>query len=157
MMDDSKKYSDLTGKIIGCATEVYRTIGKGFQEVIYQRALELELQIADISFKSEFDLPILYKGKSVGNHRVDFLINDLICVEIKAVTDLESLHMSQTKIHLEAFNQEIGLLINFGAKSLQIKRVINSKFKDPGKEVATENMYRRKRIIPDNTETVSRI
>lgn len=119
------KHSDITGKIIGAAMEVHRILGNGFQEVIYQRALEIELQLVGLSFKREFEMDIFYKGEKVGNRRVDFFIENEIMLEIKALINLEDVHLAQAKNYLEAYNLEIGLLINFGAKSLQFKRVMN--------------------------------
>ena len=123
------KYSDLTGRIIGCSMEVHKILGNGFQEVIYQRALEMEMNIQKIPFNREFEMPIIYKEERIGTRRVDFLVNDIISVELKAVIKLEDVHMAQAINYLEAYNLEIGLLINFGSKSLEFKRLINSKFK----------------------------
>ncbi|MBK6701393.1 MAG: GxxExxY protein [Saprospiraceae bacterium] len=122
------KYSDLTGKIIGCAMEVHKILGNGFQEVIYQRALEIEMTLQRISFSREHEMPIFFKNHQIGTRRVDFLVEGIISVEIKAVTKLEDVHLAQAINYLEAYNLEIGLLINFGAKSLEFKRLINSKF-----------------------------
>ena len=123
------KYSDITAKILGCAFEVHKILGNGFQEVIYQRALEEEFSLQNVDFKREFDIPILYKGKQIGTRRVDFLVENLISVELKAIIKLEDVHLSQAINYLEAYNIEIGMLLNFGAKSLEYKRLINSKFK----------------------------
>ncbi len=122
------KYSDLTGRIIGCAMEVHKILGNGFQEVIYQRALAQEMTLQEIQFSREHEMPIYYKGSQIGTRRVDFLVENVISVEIKAITSLEDVHLTQAINYLEAYNLEIGLLINFGSKSLQFKRVINSKF-----------------------------
>ncbi len=122
------KYSDLTGKIIGCAMEVHKILGNGFQEVIYQRALEIEMTLQRISFSREHEMPIFFKNHQIGTRRVDFLVEGIISVKIKAVTKLEDVHLAQAINYLEAYNLEIGLLINFGAKSLEFKRLINSKF-----------------------------
>ena len=122
------KYSDLTGKIIGCAMEVHKILGNGFQEVIYQRSLEIEMTLQRISFSREHEMPIFFKNHQIGTRRVDFLVEGIISVEIKAVTKLEDVHLAQAINYLEAYNLEIGLLINFGAKSLEFKRLINSKF-----------------------------
>jgi GxxExxY protein len=124
------KYSELTGKIIGCSMEVHKILGNGFQEVIYQRALEKEMSLQWLSFSREHEMPIFYKDEQMGTRRVDFLVEGNISVEIKAVTKLEDVHLAQAINYLEAYNLEIGLLINFGSKSLEFKRVINSKFKN---------------------------
>ena len=122
------KYSELTGKIIGCAMEVHRILGNGFQEVIYQRALEIEMHNHEIKFHREFEMSIYYKGQKIGTRRVDFLVEEKISVELKAVIQLEDVYLAQAVNYLEAYNLEIGLLINFGAKSLQFKRLINTKY-----------------------------
>jgi len=122
------KYEDLTGKIIGCAMEVHKTLGNGFQEVIYQRALEIEMSIAGLNFNREYKMPIFYRNQQIGKRRVDFFVENKIMVELKAVINLEDVHLAQAMNYLEAYNMEIGLLINFGAKSLQFKRVHNNKF-----------------------------
>lgn len=127
------KYSDLTGKIIGCAMEVHKIPGNGFQEVIYQRALENEMTAQGLSFRREHKMPIFYKDKQIGTRRVDFLVEQIISVEIKATTKLEDVHLAQAINYLEAYNLEIGLLLNFGTKSLEFKRLINSKFQQSGK------------------------
>jgi len=122
------KYSELTGKIIGCAMEVHKILGNGFQEVIYQRALAKEMILQGVSFSREHEMPIFYKDEQIGTRRVDFLIEEVISVELKALTKTEDVHLAQAINYLEAYNLEIGLLINFGAKSLEFKRLINSKF-----------------------------
>jgi GxxExxY protein len=123
------KFEELTSKIIGCAMKVHRTLGNGFQEVIYQRALEIELGENEIDYSREFEMPIYYRGKKIGARRVDFLIHKAISVEIKALVRLEDVHFAQAINYLEAYNLEIGLLINFGAKSLQFNRLLNRKYK----------------------------
>jgi GxxExxY protein len=125
------KFSALTGKIIGCAIEVHKILGNGFQELIYQRALEKEMELQGLSFKREFEMPIFYKKEQIGTRRVDFLVEETVSVEIKALTKLEDVHLSQAINYLEAYHIEIGLLINFGGKSLEVKRLINSKMSEP--------------------------
>ncbi len=129
MVDQQYKHSGLTGRIIGCAIEVHKQIGNGFQEVIYQRALSIELEQAGIEHKREFVMPVYYRQQLIGKRRVDFLIENTIAVELKAVIQLEDVHLAQAINYLEAYNLEIGLLINFGSRSLQFKRVSNNKFK----------------------------
>jgi len=129
MIDEKYKYSKLTEVIIGCAMEVHKILGNGFQEVIYQRALEMEMSLQGLKFSREFEMPIFYKNARIGTRRVDFLVEDVISVEIKAVIQLEDVHLAQAINYLEAYNLEVGLLINFGARSLQFKRLTNSKFK----------------------------
>lgn len=126
--NEKYKYSELTGKIIGCAMEVHKILGNGFQEVIYQRALAKEMILQGINFSREHEMPIFYKEEQIGTRRVDFLIEDVVSVELKALTKTEDVHLAQAINYLEAYNIEVGLLINFGAKSLEFKRLINSKF-----------------------------
>ncbi len=129
MINEQYKYSELTSKIIGCAMEVHKQLGNGFQEVIYQRALAIEMAMAEIGFSREFEMPIYYKEQQIGTRRVDFLVEGIISVELKAITKLEDVHFAQAINYLEAYNLEIGLLINFGERSLNFKRLTNKKFK----------------------------
>jgi len=135
MIKKEYKYSELTGKIIGCAMEVHKLLGNGFQEVIYQRALEKEMTMQGLEFSREHDMPIFYKGDRIGTRRVDFLVYKVVSVEIKALTKIEDVHLAQAINYLEAYKLEIGMLINFGAKSLEFKRLINSKFNEIKKSV----------------------
>jgi len=125
IVNSAYKYSDLTGKIIGCAMKVHGALGNGFQEVIYQRCLALEMNKQDLVFSRELDMPIYYEEVNVGTRRVDFLVADKIMVELKAISSLEDIHLAQCLNYLEAYKLETGLLLNFGAKSLEIKRVSN--------------------------------
>ena len=119
------KYSALTSKIIGCAMKVHSTLGNGFQEVIYQRALAIEMRKQGLDFVREMEMPIYYDGQQIGKRRVDFFVEDKIMVELKAVINLQDVHLAQAINYLEAYKMEVGLLINFGSKSLQFKRVHN--------------------------------
>lgn len=119
----------ITHTVIGSAMEVHSILGNGFQEVVYQRALSYELYLRDVEHQREFEMPLVYKGQDVGGRRVDFLVNGEISVEIKAVINLEDVHLAQAMNYLEAYNLQTGLLINFGARSLQFKRLFNKKFK----------------------------
>lgn len=110
---------------------VHSFLGNGFQEVIYQRALAIELRLDGINFRREVEMPVYYKENHIGTRRVDFLIEDLISVELKALTKLEDVHLAQALNYLEAYNLEVGLLINFGERSLNFKRLTNKKFKPP--------------------------
>ena len=122
------KYSDLTGKVIGAAMEVHRELGCGFQEVIYRRSYAIELENVVEKVEREVDTLVYYKGIVVGSRRVDFLINGCLCIEIKAIANLEDVHLAQALNYLEAFNFEVGLLINFGSKTLEVKRLYNKKY-----------------------------
>ncbi len=121
------EYKELTHNIIGAAMEVHKILGNGYQEVIYQRALAIELQDRNIGFSREHEMSIQYKGQDIGTRRVDFFVEDKIMVEIKAIINLEDVHLAQAMNYVEAYDLDIGLLINFGAKSLQFKRVHNNK------------------------------
>ena len=123
------KYKEITGRVIGAAMQVHKVLGNGFQEVIYQRALEMEMPYFNLSFKREFDMPIFYRNEQIGKRRVDFLVEEVVSVELKAIIKLEDVHLAQAINYLEAYHIEVGLLINFGSKSLEIKRLINTKFK----------------------------
>ena len=129
MIKEGHKFSELTGKVIGCAMTVHSALGNGYQEVIYQRALEIEMANAGIIFSREHEMPIYYNGEQIGARRVDFLVESVVCVELKAIMQLDDIHLAQAINYLEAYNLEVGLLINFGARSLQFKRVTNEKFK----------------------------
>ncbi|MBC7388265.1 MAG: GxxExxY protein [Opitutaceae bacterium] len=129
MINEQYKYSELTSKIIGCCMRVHQELGNGFQEVIYQRALEIEMKSVGLDFAREFEMHIYYREQYIGTRRVDFLVEDIISVELKAVSKLEDDHLAQAINYLEAYNLEVGLLINFGSPSLVFKRVGNKKFK----------------------------
>jgi len=131
MIKDEYRYSELTAKIIGCAITVHKTLGNGFQEVIYQRALAKEMRLAGLEFERELEMPIFYRDEKIGTRRVDFLVGGVVSVELKAIIRLESVHFAQGINYLEAYNLEIGLLINFGEKSLNFKRLTNKKYKPP--------------------------
>jgi GxxExxY protein len=123
------KHKDLTGKIIGCAMQVHSFLGNGFPEVVYQRALALELEQAGISFQRELEMDIYYKEhlKPIGTRRVDFLAENTVLVELKAIGQLEDSHYAQILNYLKAYKIEVGLLINFGEPSLKFKRVVLTK------------------------------
>jgi len=116
--------SDITGKIIGCAQRVHRFLGNGFQEVIYQRALKIEFEKEGLLFEREKEMDIFYDDVVVGNRRVDFLVDEDVMVELKAITKLEDVNIAQLVNYIEAYKVKIGLLVNFGAKSLEVKRYI---------------------------------
>lgn len=119
----------LTHKIIGCAMEVHNQMGNGFQEVVYQRALAIEFRLQAIEFVRELEMELSYKGEDVGTRRVDFLVEDQIMVELKAIEKLEGVHKAQAINYCEAYGLADGLLINFGGKSLEFNRVYNKKLK----------------------------
>jgi GxxExxY protein len=129
MIKEEYKYSDITSIIIGAAMTVHKALGNGFQEVIYQRAMEIELKICGLGYQREYEMPIFYREQQIGTRRVDFLIESMISVELKAITKLEDVHLAQAINYLEAYNLEIGLLINFGETSLKFHRLNNKKYK----------------------------
>lgn len=124
-MVQTMKYEEITKRIIGCAMKVHSFLGNGFQEVIYQRALEIEMSIEGLKFEREKEMPVMYKSYNIGTRRVDFFVEEKIMVELKALIKLEDVHLAQAKNYLEAYNMEVGLLINFGARSLEFKRLFN--------------------------------
>ena len=129
MVNEGYKYSDITEKIIGCALKVHQRMRSGYPELIYHKCLIIEFKKGALSFLSEIELPIFYDDIEVGKRRVDFLIENKVIVEIKAVSELTDAHLAQALNYLEALNLEVGLLINFGSRSLEVKRLINNKYK----------------------------
>ena len=123
------KYEEITGKIIGYAMKVHSIMGCGFPEVIYQRCLAIEMQNNNIQFMREYEMPVYYEGQQVGTRRVDFFVENQVMVELKAVSALDDVHIAQALNYLEAYNAEVGLLLNFGGKSLEFKRLYNKKLK----------------------------
>jgi GxxExxY protein len=125
IINEKYKHSELTGKIIGCAMKVHSALGNGFQEVIYQRCLEIAMKTQGLKFARELEMSIFFEGLLVGIRRVDFLVEDKIMVELKAVTKIEDVHFAQALNYLEAYKLETGLLINFGSRSLEFRRITN--------------------------------
>jgi GxxExxY protein len=121
------EHEELTHRIIAAAMKVHSTLGNGFQEVIYQRAMAIEMPFHDLTFEREKEMEIFYRGQHIGTRRVDFFVEKIIMVELKAVIQLDDVHLAQAINYLEAYKMRIGLLINFGAKSLDFKRVHNNK------------------------------
>ena len=119
---------EITYKINGCAMKVHNTLGNGFQEIIYQRCLAIELERAGLQFGREIEQTIYYEGIEVGTRRSDFVVENQVIVELKALINLEDVHLAQAKNYVVAYDFPIGLLINFGATSLQFKKVFNPKY-----------------------------
>ena len=115
--------------------KVHNTLGNGFQEVIYQRCLAIELERAGVSFEREQEHDIFYEGTRVGTRRADFVIENLVIVELKALINLEDVHLAQAKNYVVAYDKPIGLLINFGARSMQFKKVFNPKYKTTNPDI----------------------
>lgn len=123
---DSYPHSELTGRILACCVEVHKALGPGFEEVFYQRALAKELLAAGLEFLREQWIDVSYKGECLGKKRVDFIIEEVL-VEIKAKGALEDVDKVQTLSYLKASGYEVGLLVNFSAVTLEVKRIANSK------------------------------
>jgi len=123
--------NEITHKIIGCAMQVHNTLGNGFQEVIYQRAMVIELRLADLSFAREMEMPIFYRDEQIGTRRVDFFIEECVMLELKAAERILDVHKAQAINYLEAYHIADGLLINFGGLSLEFKRLYNKKLINP--------------------------
>ncbi|WP_100902182.1 GxxExxY protein [Nostoc flagelliforme] len=119
--------NELTYKIIGCAMKIHNKMGPGFQEVIYQRCLAIELERAGLSFAREQEQPVFYDGIQVGTRRADFVVENQVVVELKALVKLEDVHLAQAKNYTVAYDFLLGLLINFGGKSLEYKLMFNNR------------------------------
>lgn len=129
-MKNEMTLDEITYKINGCAMKVHNTLGNGFQEVIYQRCLAIELEKAGLEFEREKEQSIFYEGNHVGTRRADFVVVNCVIVELKALINLEDVHLAQAKNYVVAYDFPIGLLINFGATSLQFKKVFNKKYQE---------------------------
>ena len=127
-MSTDLKHKDITEKIIGASFEVHKFLGNGFQEVIYQRALAYEMTQCGLSFAREIEQDIFYKDmiEAIGTRRADFVVEEKVLVELKAIIQLEDVHLAQILNYLRAYKLEVGLLINFGSKSLTFKRLVLS-------------------------------
>lgn len=130
---NTEDINKLTHKIIGCAMEVHNQLGNGFQEVVYQRSLAIEFGLQGISFQRELEMELFYKNEHVGTRRVDFFVEGLVMVEIKAIEKIEGVHKAQAINYCEAYNIADGLLINFGAQRLEYHRVFNKQLKNSNK------------------------
>ena len=124
------QHEELTRKIIGCAMKVHSTLGSGFQEVIYQRAMAVEMEKQGLKFARELEMTIFYEGVNIGTRRVDFFVEEKIMTELKAVSHLDDTNLNQAINYLEAYNLPVGLLLNFGSKKLEFKRYYNTKHPD---------------------------
>jgi GxxExxY protein len=120
------KYQDITEKIIGASFEVHKFLGNGFQEVIYQRALAIELERSGLSYQREIEQDIYYRDvpAPIGRRRADFVVENKVLIELKALSELNEAHLAQALNYLKAYRLEVGLLINFGSKSMEFKRVV---------------------------------
>lgn len=127
MIKDEYRHSEITSKIIGCAMKVHTILGNGFQEVIYQRALAIEMRKTNLDYTRELEMPVYYETEIIGTRRVDFFVENKVLVELKAITQLEKVHLAQALNYLEAYKMEVGLLINFGETSLKFHRLTNER------------------------------
>ena len=143
MINEQYKYSEFTSKIIGCAMTVHKALGNGFQEFSYQRALEIKMRLAGIVFNRGFKMPIFYREEQIDTRSVDFLVDGGISVELKAITKLEVAHFAQATNYLEAFNLEVGLLINLRKKSLNFKKSNNEKIKSQQSRESNKSQFRQ--------------
>jgi len=123
--------NDITHKIIGCAMQVHNILGNGFQEVIYQRALAIEMKLSGLAFEREMEMPIYYREQNIGTRRVDFFVEGCVMVELKAIEKIIDVNKAQAINYLEAYHIADGLLINFGGLSLDFKRLFNKGMVNP--------------------------
>lgn len=123
-IDEQYKFSELTSRIIACALEVHKTLGPGFEEVFYQRALHREMVAAGLDAAREVEIEVRYKELILGKKRVDFVVDECL-VEIKAKAAIDDVDVIQAISYLKASGYEVGLLINFGGPKVQIKRLAN--------------------------------
>ena len=153
-MKEELTIDQITYRINGCAMKVHNTLGNGFQEVIYQRCLAIELERAGLDFVREKEHAIFYENINVGTRRADFVVEDKVIVELKALINLEDVHLAQAKNYVVAYDFAIGLLINFGAVSLQFKKVFNKKYKTAGSETTglKDNQDLNRDQNPENPE-----
>jgi GxxExxY protein len=121
------KYSDITEKIIKAAFKVHTAIGPGFQEIIYQRALKIELGLMALKCENEITKEVYYYDYKVGSRRLDLFVEDKVLVELKAIREMDNYEINQVINYLKVFRLEVGLLLNFGKTSLEVKRFVNSK------------------------------
>ncbi len=138
-MDESYLFSEITQKIIGAAMKVHSALGNGFQEVIYQRALAIELEKCGLRYGREIEMALYYHDQLIGTRRVDFLVEDKVMIEIKARTHLDETHLAQAINYLEAYHLQVGLLINFGTPKLEYKRIISSKTKPTTRKIGKQS------------------
>lgn len=128
LVTKSMKLDQITYDINGCAMKVHNSLGNGFQEVIYQRCLAIEMKKAGMVFQREEEHDIFYEGYKVGTRRADFIVEGKVVVELKALISMEDVHLAQAKNYVVAYNKPVGLLINFGGRSLQFRKIYNPKY-----------------------------
>ena len=124
MEDDKIVYRELSFKIVGCALVVHKVLGPGFPEAVYERALELELRKADLTFERQKTFRVLYEGKPVGDFRADFVVEDRLILELKAVTEMPRVFERQLHSYLQVSKLRLGILMNFGGTKLETKRIV---------------------------------
>lgn len=123
-MNQELLYKDLSYKIRGCAFKIYNNLGFGHKENIYQKALSIEFNKSNLIFEKEKTLPIFYENNMIGNYRPDFVVENKIIIEIKAVPFMPKSYETQLIYYLKGTSFKLGFLINFGSKKLEIKRKI---------------------------------
>lgn len=119
------EFEPLSGRILEAAVAVHKALGPGVLESAYQKAMEVALRRRDIPFESQKEIRIFFEGEEVGLHRLDLVVSKEIVVELKAVKDFEDIHYAQLKSYLKATSLRVGLLLNFNATTLAIKRVVH--------------------------------
>ena len=144
-MEEKLKHEDITRRIIASAMKVHTELGSGFQEVIYQRAMAIEMPYQELLFEREKEMEIFYRTVPIGTRRVDFFVETVVMLELKATSQLDDTNITQGLNYLEAYNLEVGLLINFGAKSLEWKRLLNKKYK-PDMEYTDRGIAPKKNV-----------
>jgi len=120
-------YSEITGPVIGAAMEVHKILGPGFLESVYEEAFTIELDLRNISYKRQHSIDVFYKGKLAKQFVCDFIVEDVVVVELKALSQLGEIEKAQVLNYLKATKLPVGLLLNFGAQSLEYKRFVNTK------------------------------
>lgn len=120
------KHEELTQKIIGCAYQVYNTMGSGYLESVYGKCLLIELRKASIAAASQHGIQVTYEGEIVGDFIADIFVEGKVIVELKAIRQLSTMHEVQLVNYLTSTNTEVGLLINFGATKVEVKRKVKT-------------------------------
>jgi GxxExxY protein len=117
---------EITERILGCAIEVHRTLGPGLLEGTYEAAMCVEMEAAGLRFAQQLPVPVVYKGKPIGEHRIDLLVEDAVVVEVKAVTKMDPVFEAQVLTYLKVTGKRVGLLINFHSRLLTrgVKRFV---------------------------------
>jgi len=124
MGDDKIVYRELSFKVVGCAIAVHKALGPGFPEAVYERALEIELKKQGLAFERQKKFQVAYEGESVGDFRADFVIENKVVLELKAVSEIPGVFERQLHSYLQVSRLRLGILINFGKEKLETKRIV---------------------------------